>query len=215
MPVQCSWRKFEPSYGGKVKPWMPYLRFLLFLWVGASAAQSGSVVNVPLGDQAKWQVLQYRKIPPHRVQFSKAGLEMQVNGSAMPLIYPLPKALAVKRVRVKGRIEGKLDIPPGRQGQEGYDDYAFRIGLVEPGERTLGSIRRRFVADWVRKLYELAPEGSGISGIRFYNVAVEKAHIGAKRQHPLSELLHEEAPSARRGEASGYFGSAQSAATVL
>lgn len=179
---------------------MRCLPFVVLLWVAAAAAQSGSAISVPLGDQAKWQVLQYSKLPPHRVRFTKAGLEMSVDGSAMPLIYPLPKAFAAKKIRVKGRIEGKLAIPPGRQGEQGYDDYVFRIGLVEPGERTLGSIRRHFVADWVRKLYELAPEGSGISGIHFYNVAAERAHVGKKRQHPLSELIQEEVVAVPRAD---------------
>jgi len=167
----------------------------LALYASPALAQSGAV-SVPLGDQAKWQVLQYSRIPPHKVQFTKAGLEMAVDRSAMPLVYPLPKPLAVKRIRVKGRVEGSLNIPAGRQGDEGYDDYVFRVGLVEPGNRTLGSIQRRLVADWVRKLYELAPPGSGISGIRFLNVGTDQ--IGRSRQHPLSDLIREEVVAAPR-----------------
>lgn len=41
----------------------------------------------------------------------------------------------------------------------------------------------------MRRLFELAPKGSGISGI--FNVDAEAAHIGRKRQHPLSELIAE------------------------
>lgn len=162
----------------------------LLIFASCALAQSG--ISLPLADQSKWQVLQYSRIPPHKVQFTKAGLEMQVERSAMPLVHPLAKPFATGRVRVKGRVEGTLDIPPGRQGEDGYDDYVFRLGLVEPGKRTLGSIQRRFVADWVKKLYELAPPGSGISGIHFFNVALEKSHVGKKRQHPLSNLIREE-----------------------
>jgi hypothetical protein len=178
--------------------------------VGRSSALAGLVfcacalaqpsIPVPLGDQGKWQILQYSRIAPHKVRFSKAGLEMTVDASAMPLVYPLPKPFATKRIRVKGQIEGKLEIPAGRQGEKGYDDYAFRVGLVEPGSRTLGSVQRRFVADWVRKLYELAPPGSGISGIHFFNVAVEKNHVGKKRQHPLSDLIREEVVAIPRAD---------------
>jgi hypothetical protein len=165
---------------------MRWLFGLAALWAPLAAGQ----VAVPLDDAAQWQVLQYSRIPPHKVQFAKAGLEMAVDRSAMPLVYPLPKPLAVKRIRVRGRVEGSLNIPAGRQGEEGYDDYVFRVGLVEPGNRTLGSIQRRFVADWVRKLYELAPPGGGISGIRFFNVGMDQ--LGRSRQHPLSELIREE-----------------------
>jgi hypothetical protein len=177
---------------------MRWFAALALLWAPAAIAQTA--VSVPLGDQAKWQVLQYSRIPPHKVQFTKAGLEMAVQRSAMPLVYPVPKAFATKRIRVKGRVEGKLDIPAGKQGEEGYDDYVFRVGLVEPGKRTLGSIQRRFVADWVRKLYELAPPGSGISGIHFFNVAAEKAQLGKKRQHPLSDLIQEEVVALPRAD---------------
>src|SRR5262245_32716004 len=131
---------------------------MLILWSAAAAAQSGKAASVPLADEAKWQVLQYSKIPPHRVRFSEAGLQMSVERSAMPLIYPLPNAITVKRIRVKGRIEGKLDIPPGRQGEEGFDDYAFRLGLVEPGKRTLSGVQRAFAEAWVKKLCDLAPK---------------------------------------------------------
>jgi hypothetical protein len=166
----------------------------------AAASEGDKAVSIPLGDQSKWEVLQYSRIPPHKVRFTKAGLEMHVERSAMPLVHALAKPFATRRVRVKGRVEGTLNIPPGRQGEEGYDDYVFRIGLVEPGKRTLGSIQRRFVADWVKKLYELAPTGSGISGIRFFNVAVEKSHIGKKRQHPLSDLIREEVVALPRAD---------------
>lgn len=165
---------------------MRWLLGFAALWAPLATAQ----IAIPLDDQAKWQVLQYSRIPPHKVQFGKGGLEMAVERSAMPLVYPLPKPLAVKRIRVRGRVEGRVNIPAGRQGEEGYDDYVFRVGLVEPGNRTLGSIQRRFVASWVRKLYELAPPGGGISGIRFFNVGIDQ--LGRSRQHPLSELIREE-----------------------
>ena len=155
------------------------------------AASHAQAAVVPLSEPAKWQILQYSSLPPHRVRFSQAGLEMAVDGSAMPLIYPLPEPLRVTEVRVKGRIEGTLRLPPERQGEEGFDDYAFRIGLVAPGERKLNFVQRRLAARWVRKLFELAPEGSGISRIHFFNVGTDKAQIGRQRQHPLSNLILE------------------------
>ena len=155
------------------------------------AALQAQAVVVPLSDPAKWQILQYSSLPPHRVRFSQAGLEMAVEGSAMPLIYPLAEPLRVAQVRVTGRIEGALRVPPGRQGEEEFDDYTFRIGLVEPGERTLNFVQRRLAAPWVRKLFDLAPKGSGISRIHFFNVGTEEAQIGRQRQHPLSDLIVE------------------------
>jgi hypothetical protein len=146
---------------------------------------------LPLGDPTNWQLLQYSRLPPHRVRFASAGLEIAVEGSAMPLIYVLPGRLRVGGIRVKGRVEGALQVAAGRQGEEKYDDYVFRIGLVEPGTRTLNFVQRQLAAAWVRKLFDLAPSGSGISGIHFFNVGAEKAQIGRHRRHPLSDLISE------------------------
>lgn len=110
----------------------------------------------------------------------------------MPLIYPLEMPATVRSVRVRGRIvQGSLALPPGSQGEKGFDDYIFRLGLVEPGERTLNFLQRQVAAAWVRKLFELAPPGGGISRIHFFNVGAEKAHLGRTRVHPLSDLLLE------------------------
>lgn len=170
---------------------------LAALSVGTAAAQE---LRLPLGDRSAWQVLQYRNLPPHRVGFSSTGLEIAVDGSAMPLIYPLPKPMAVREVRVKGRVEGTLRAPPGRQGDDKYDDYVFRIGLVEAGNRRLNPLERRFAPAWVRKLHELAPKGSGIARIQFFNVAAEQSQVGRRRQHPLSDLIFEEAVVAQRAD---------------
>ncbi|MGQ0546718.1 MAG: hypothetical protein ACT4P3_15500 [Betaproteobacteria bacterium] len=145
-------------------------------------------------------MLRYRNLPPHRVRFSAAGLEIAVTGSAMPLIYPLPRKLQVAGIRVQGRVEGTLRLPAERQGEKRFDDYALRIGLVEPGTRTLGFVERQTAPRWVRKLYELAPPGSGISRIHFFNVGATAAQIGRARQHPQSDLMLEKVVASPRAD---------------
>lgn len=158
----------------------------------APAAQAaGPALELPLGSEAGWQVLQYRNLPPHRVSFSSQGLEITVDGSAMPLIYPLPERARVRAIRVRGKLAGALRVPPQRQGENGFDDFALRVGLVEPGERTLNFVQRQVAAAWVRKLFELAPKGSGISRIHFFNLGTVREQIGRQRQHPLSDLIVE------------------------
>jgi hypothetical protein len=168
---------------------------MLACLASASIAQapptSPGSVSIPLTEESHWQVLQYSRLPPHRIRFSGAGLEMRVEGSAMPLIHPLPRPVRVKAFRVKGRVEGTLQVPAERQGEKGFDDYAFRLGLVEPGERSLNFLQRQFAASWVRKLFELAPKGGGISRIHFFNVGTHENQIGRQRQHPLSDLILE------------------------
>jgi len=151
-----------------------------------------ALLVVPLTSGMGWQVLAYRGIPPHDVRFSASGLRIDVRKSAAPLIYPLGQPVAVTTVRARGRISGTLNVPPDRQGESGFDDYAFRLGLVEVGERRLGFMERRLAPAWVRKLFSLAPPGMGVSRIRFFNVGVEPGQIGRRREHPLSELILEQ-----------------------
>jgi hypothetical protein len=164
------------------------------------AGAAGAQVQVPLTDARGWQLLEYRGIPAHKVRFHEAGLEIAVDASAMPLVHPLPKPMRVKAIRVRARLQGVLQIPAGRQGERKFDDYALRVGLVEPGERTLGVLERPFAAPWVRRLFELAPPGGGISRIHFFNVGVDPAQIGRRRQHPLSDLIVEQVVAAAPAE---------------
>lgn len=169
------------------------LAALLFSSAALAGAQGadGAATAVPLTDAKAWRQLQFRNRPPHKLRFSASGLHIDVDGSAMPLIHALPAKLRVAGVRVRGHIEGALKIPPGKQGEEKYDDYVFRLGLVEPGERRLNFLQRQVAAEWVRRLYELAPQGTGIAGIRFLNVGADPAHLGRERRHPLSDLITE------------------------
>jgi hypothetical protein len=169
---------------------------------GASPhAQEAERVLVPVHEQGRWQPLQYRGIAPHRIRFTPAGLEVGVEGSAMPLVYPLPVPARVTSVKVRGRVvEGSLRMAPGRQGEKEADDYVFRLGIVEPGTRTLNFLQRQVAPAWIRKLFDLAPQGGGISRIHFYNVGAEPAHLGRERQHPLSDLIVEKVVTLPRAD---------------
>lgn len=187
--IRKLWRSVAPPAGVRIKLLIAALQFVA---AGASAQPPSEVaLFVPLSDPAGWQVLQYRNLPPHRIRFSAAGLEIAVDASAMPLIYPMRERLRLRSIRVAGRLEGTLRVPPERQGEKSFDDYAFRVGLVEPGERTLNFVQRQVAPAWVRKLFELAPKGSGISRIHFFNLGTERSQIGRQRQHPLSDLIFE------------------------
>ncbi|MGH8222734.1 MAG: hypothetical protein ACREQZ_07150 [Woeseiaceae bacterium] len=124
-------KRGEPGHVYRLAPRIKLAAGVVALAIAAASNAQGAPFRVPLGEEKSWQVLRYRNLPPHRVRFSEAGLEMAVEGSAMPLIYPLPAPVRVRAIRVAGRIEGALRIPPGRQGEEKFDDYAFRIGLRE------------------------------------------------------------------------------------
>jgi hypothetical protein len=159
--------------------------------------------SLPLHSTNGWQLLHYRKIPPNTFRATPAGLEISVTNSAAPAVFPLTNRLQVSQLRVSGNIVGSLHIPPGKQGEKGYDDFAIRVGLVEPGSRTLSWREKLVSADWVKKLYALAPPGTGISRIHFFNVGLDQNQIGHSRTHPLSPLLQETIVAVP--DASGHF----------
>lgn len=152
----------------------------------------GLLAAVPLTSPPAWQVLSYRGIPPNRVSFDPNGLTIAVSRSASPVVHALSAPTFVTGVRARGQIVGRLNTTPARQGLAGDDDFALRIGIVEAGTRQPGFFERRFAPGWVRQLFALAPAGTGVEQIRFFNLGLDVSQIGWTRRHPLSELLQEE-----------------------
>ncbi len=157
-------------------------------------------VTIPSEDAEGWQLLRYSNIPPNGVDFSALGLRIQVDHSAAPLVYPLSAPIAVARLTVRGRVDGDLRVAPQRQGEEGFDDYVFRAGLVLTGSRRLGFFRRMFAPEWVKRLYALALPNQGVSKVRFFNVGTDPDQIGQRRVHPLNDLLEEEVVAVPRAD---------------
>ena len=60
------------------------------------------------------------------------------------------------------------------------------------GDQTLGFFQRSFAAKWIKTLFDLAPEGTGVDRIEFYNVYSDADLAGGARVHPLSELINEQ-----------------------
>jgi len=147
---------------------------------------------VPLHQVDKWQILKYSSIKPNVVNFSKQGMKINVEESASPIILPFKNYKKVVGVEVSGELNGQLHFAKGvKQGSKGGDDFALRIGLVQRGSKTLGIFKRMVVAAWIKKLFDLAPEGSGIDRIEFLNAVAQTQILGKKRRHPLSDLLYE------------------------
>jgi hypothetical protein len=163
----------------------------LALVFGAQHLLSAGTFSLPLHATNGWQFLNYRKIPPNTFRAGPAGLEIGVTNSAAPAVFPLTNRLQVAQLRVSGSIVGSLHLAPGNQGEKGYDDFTIRVGLVEAGSRTLSWREKLVSADWVKKLFALAPPGTGISRIHFFNVGLVPKQIGHSRTHPLSPLMQE------------------------
>lgn len=162
-------------------------------------------LRVPLSDERHWHALKYDKRAPHTLRFTESGLEISVRRSAMPLFCPLPQAVRVNSIHVKGRIIGRIEVTSEKQGKKGHDDYSLRVGLVEPGATTLTASERRAAADWVKALFDLAPAGRGITKVHFLNLGVDRSEIGRTRQHPMSRLLEEAVVAAPQSDGSFDF----------
>lgn len=172
---------------------MLIFRFLLLFQFAPVQAEEKVV---PLHVE-KWIPLAYSNIPQNKlfsggrdgasVSSSEASIRVDVDRSAGPLIYPLGKALPILSFQVRGEWEGEK-----REENGPFDeDSVLRVGLVEQGTETLTGARKWFAADWVKKLFSLAPKGVGIKRISFFNITNRENQIGKARVHPKSKLIHE------------------------
>ena len=164
------------------------------------AEDSAPIEQVPTAAREGWQVLRYQGIPAHEVAFLEDGLTIRVRRSASPVVYRLPEPVDAAALTVCGRVEGALQLPPGVQGENGFDDYLLRAGVVLAGPRRPSLFQRLFAPPWLKSLFDLAPEGSGISEVRFFILATEAGHVGARRRHPSSDLLLEEVVTVPRAD---------------
>lgn len=152
-----------------------------------------AVILIPLQSADKWQIDKYSRIAANEVKFSPAGLEVKVKESANPMMYPLPSQSKVSGFRIKGEFRGLPKFSdPGRQGEKGFDDFPLRIGLILPGEKTLGGIKKMFAPEWVKNLYSKIPEGLGLDHVHFYNITQNSSQVGKARVHPASDLIQED-----------------------
>lgn len=139
-----------------------------------------------------WQVLEYSSIKANVVEFNGTSLKLTIDGSASPLIYPLQKGKTVKAVKLKGNIQGSLNLKEGvLQGKDDNDDFMIRIGLVYEGDQRLNFFQRQVAASWVLKLFSLAPKDKGVDHIFFVNSYSDDRLKGKTRDHPASDLLKE------------------------
>lgn len=168
-------------------------RFLLTLFVSyclSGASQASSPLSIPLDRADGWQILEYSNIPPHDIDFTPDGMTIIVRQSASPVIFPI-KPRTVSTFKVSAEITGELNLKPIPQGDKGNDDFLLRVGLVYEGEQTLNFIQRRFAAKWIRTLFDLAPKGTGVERIQFFNAYSDPSLADTARVHPLSDLIYE------------------------
>ncbi len=169
------------------------IRFLIFF--AAVPANFGGVAyseeletSVPLQEQS-WVTLAFDKIPANTVSFSRDALTVKVRSSAGPIVHKLMKTSKVVEIFVKGKVVGAKKIETNAFDE----DSVLRFGLVAIGKRTLSGPKKWFAANWIKKLFALAPKGIGLDKIFFFNLTNRDNLVGKSRTHPKSDLIVESA----------------------
>jgi hypothetical protein len=138
-------------------------------------------------EPAAWTVLSYKKIAANVVSFSKSEIDIKVLKSSGPLVYALPEPRKVRDFRVLGTLRGQKAL----ETTEFDEDSVLRFGLVGVGQQTLSGVQKMFAAEWVKKLFALAPSGAGLDKVYFFNTTNRRSLIGKGRVYPKSDLLLE------------------------
>jgi hypothetical protein len=163
------------------------LKWAITISIFASIAQaSDSNLYVPLTEKA-WTLLAFNNIPKNSVDFIDQQIKVKVKGSAGPLIFKLPKLTKITEFSIKGKITGSKKV----ELEKFDEDSVLRFGLVAAGTKFLSGPKKWLAADWVKKLFELAPSGVGLDKIYFYNFTNRNELINQKRVHPKSDLIEE------------------------
>ncbi len=142
--------------------------------------------EIPL-ESARWVALSFSKIPANQVLFNEGVLSVNVKSSAGPIVFKLESPRKVAKVAVRGTFKGAKKL----ETTEFDEDSILRVGLVAAGDRTLSAVKRVFAADWVKKLFALAPPKTGLDKIYFFNATNRPHLVGKSREHPKSDLLVE------------------------
>lgn len=158
-----------------------------------SAAQKKGITQPILFSSNKWHSLAYRSIPANTVTFSSDSISIKVKNSASPLIYPMTEnPLFIKEISIKGEMSQLVNIKAAeQQGEKNMDDFNLRLGLVLLGDKKPSWYEEFFAPEWVKKMFELAPEDQGIDHIHFLNAVLSPALLNKTRTHPLSEYIKE------------------------
>lgn len=150
-----------------------------------------SALIIPLNSTDSWQILSFSRLKPNVTTFTSKGMNVKVESSSNPMIYPFKTPQSIKSVKIKGELMGSLNLTNLRQGEKGADDFALKLGFVLVGTKKLNVFQKVIAAKWIKTLYGLAPKNMGIDKILFLNAVQDKEILNTERQHPLSELIFE------------------------
>lgn len=163
-----------------------FFKIIICVLVSSEAFATQEAIDIPF-ESTKWISLSYNKIPANKVKFEDLVLKVKVSKSAGPIVFKLPEVKNISGFKIKGKLVGVKKI----ESTTFDEDSILRVGMVASGKKTLSGIKKMFAADWVKKLFALAPPDSGLDKIYFYNVTNRASLMGEAREHPKSDLIFE------------------------
>ncbi|MAE74714.1 MAG: hypothetical protein CL675_11510 [Bdellovibrionaceae bacterium] len=152
-----------------------------------------AAVVIPLDQTTHFKLLEFGGIPAHKVSASEQGMRIQVDKSAMPIVYKFSKPINMKSIDIQLEVDQLLKLDSSQpQGEKGNDDYLFKVGVVFEGDRRLNAMQRMMAAKWVTELFQMAQEGQGLDHVLFLNAVQDPKIHKSRRDHPMRpELLKE------------------------
>ena len=168
--------------------------FILIALVFFGHNSFAEIYDIDLSDQSKWFCFGYGSRPQSQYKFSTRGMEIKVNSSTGPCLYKLDKISKIKNIKIVAESNAKFLLMPSQiQGEEDFDDYALRVGLVLVGDTRPVLVIRWFLPRWVQKLIEVAPEGLGFEHVQFFTTTQTKSLVGREKTHFGSKYFKEKA----------------------
>lgn len=159
----------------------------LVLNLGAvRASENAAPTLIPLVKE-NWTLLKYSKIEPNQIEFKGDKMSISVVNSASPIFYKLPQPIMASSFLVRGEYKGQKKLEVGKFDE----DSLLRMGLVATGKTKMNRFQYMFAAQWVKRLFDLAPKNVGIDKIYFYNITNRNELVGQSRAHPKTEFIHE------------------------
>ncbi len=144
-----------------------------------------AVALVSLGS-SNWEELKFEGIPANRTTFGGAGISIEVNESASPLVHIFPSAKSIRGIEVTGSVNGDPN------WSTTADDSLLRVGVIQQGEKRLSAIQKLTAPDWLLRVDELVgANGSGVASIHCYHLASDENRIGEKQMNPNSSIFEE------------------------
>lgn len=161
---------------------------------------AGGVIALSL-DASKWTALAFSSCPANTIHQEGGQLRIGVDASSSPLVWIADRPETWQKVVVRGRVEGRLELPSGEPWAEGSDDAWLRVNVIEAGGRRLNAAQRLVAPDWMKWLdRRVGMAGEGVAGMRSYLLTPKSGHLGANRQRPGAEMIRETLHSSPRAD---------------